>query len=566
MAEGFFLDLTVVLVLAASLGLVTHLLRQPPLLGYILTGVLLGSFGLWSLTDVEIFRSLAQVGVALLLFMVGLEMNIRDLKSVGIPSLITGAGQILFTTVLGVMIARALGFSLLAATYIALALSFSSTIIIVKLLSQKQDLGSLYGKISVGFLLVQDFVAIIALVLLSGLTGAGGEGLDIMGLVLLVGKTVLLVGNVIILSQTLIPYLVNRLARSPELLFVTSLAWAFAVAAFTASPLIGFSIEIGGFLAGLALANSVEHLQIASRIRPLRDFFILLFFVLLGLQLGFGGLEQVWVPALIFSAFVLLGNPLIILVLMALLGYRRRTSFLAGLTVAQISEFSLILIALGIRLGHLPSETLTMFTLVAIVTMTASAYLILEGDRVFRFLRPMLTPFERRKTVEARVSLSNPLKGHTVLIGGHRTAENILKALRRRDGDVLVVDYDPTVVDRLEKEHIPVLFGDIADPDIRAQAGLEEAKLIISTISDPADTKRFLEDLQHRRRGTSVIVTAQNRDEATEFYRMGADYVLLPHFVSGEHVADLLASRSLARRLAALKTEHSRELSQSLSG
>jgi Kef-type K+ transport system membrane component KefB len=557
--EGLFLDLTVLLGLAAAFGLFMHLLRQPPLLGYIATGVLIGTAGILGREEQDIMRSLAEVGVALLLFMVGLEMNIKDLKTVGTASLVTGVAQILFTTALGLLIGRALGFSLVASFYVALAVAFSSTIIIVKLLSQKHDLGSLYGKVSVGFLLVQDFVAILALVLLSGFSAAGGEvaGSDLL---IVLAKAIVLISSVIVLSQTVMPYLVDRLAKSQELLFIASLAWAFAVAAFTASPAIGFSIEIGGFLAGLALANSIEHLQIASRIRPVRDFFIVVFFVVLGMQLGFGHIEQVWLPAVVFSLLVLIGNPLIVLTLMALLGFRRRTSFLAGLTVAQISEFSLILVALGIKLGHLPPEMITMMTLVAVITMTTSAYLILEGEKVFDRVKPLLAPFQRSTTIEWRLELAGPLKDHVVVVGGHRTAENILKALEKAGERLVVVDFDPDVVERLKQEKVSIVFGDVSDSDIREEAALMEAKLVISTVPDPGDNRRLLAALRDRRRDTRVIVTAQDPREARELYEMGADYVLLPQFVSGEHIADIVTDRHFSSRIEQLKTRHLKRL------
>lgn len=558
--EGLFLNLTWMLILAAGFGLVMHYLKQPPLLGYILTGVLIGSLGLIDAHQQTIFRSLSDVGVALLLFMVGLEMNLKNIKSVGLTALITGIGQIAFTFVIGVVLAQLLGFSLLTSSYLGLALAFSSTIIIVKLLSQKQDLDSLYGKIAVGFLLVQDFVAILALILLSGFTVGSGAAPGIFDVVFILGKAALLVGTIIVLSKIILPYLVKRLARSQELLFISSIAWAFAVAAFTASELIGFSVEIGGLLAGLALANTTEHLQISSRARPLRDFFIVIFFVLLGMQLDFSFIRDIWPQALALSAFVLIGNPLIVLILMALLGYRRRTSFLAGLTVAQISEFSLILIALGFRLGHLSPEILTLVTLIAVITMSTSAYLILEGDRVYNWLRPILAPFQRTATVEQHLELPPSLSDHIVIVGAHRTAENILKALDRKQENLVVVDFDPDVVQRLGEARVPVIFGDISDPDVADQAALEKAKMIISTVSDAADTKRLLERLRKRPKKTHLLVTAQDVAEAKEFYDLGADYVLLPHFVSGDHVAGIIADREFERRLGSLKKKHLKAL------
>jgi Kef-type K+ transport system membrane component KefB/DNA-binding NarL/FixJ family response regulator len=559
LVSDIFLDLALVLVLAAVFGVGATLLRQPPILGYVAAGVLASITGLIPFAERAPFEALSQIGVALLLFIVGLEMNIRDLKTVGKSAVITGVGQIVFTSVAGYFIVRALGFAVLPSVYLAVALTFSSTIIVVKLLTEKKDLSSLYGKIAVGFLLVQDFVAVVALMFLSGF--AADSSLTNTELALFALKAVTLLGGVFLLSRYVFPKLVHRLARFPEILFVSSLAWALGLAALVGSRWFGFSIEIGGFLAGLALAGSVEHIQIGSRIRPLRDFFVTLFFVTLGFSLSLGSVGNLWGPALILSVFILLGNPIIVLILMGLLGFRRRTSFLSSITVAQISEFSLILVLLGWRLGHLPIEAVALTTMVGIITMVASTYMILHGEWLATRLDPLLRFFERSHPLERRDSLSSELSGHTVLVGCHRMGQEILKALLREKVSVVVVDFDPDIFDRLRPAKVPVVFGDISDPDVREAARIPKARMVLSTVGDIHDSLRMLASIKLLRRRPVVVLTAQDNDEAKRLYEAGADYVILPHFVSGEHIAHTLKHlhgptdfRTLGRRHRATLT------------
>ncbi|MDO8752035.1 MAG: cation:proton antiporter, partial [Candidatus Wolfebacteria bacterium] len=335
MTGGLF-ELAIIFVAAAVLGVGARLLKQPLILAYLATGVLVAALNLFHFAEGELLKTFSSLGVMLLLFLIGLEINYKTIRSVGRVSLILGLSQIGFTSLFGFLIARVFHFSTLSSLYIAVALSFSSTIIILKLLSEKGDEHSLYGRISIGFLLVQDFVAVLLLVFLTGLEGQEGFALWPALLTLLQG--ILLFSAMLFLGQRFLPVLFDLVARSQELLFLVSIAWAFLMVSLVSK--LGFSIEMGGFLAGLALANSSEHFQIAGRIKPLRDFFLLIFFVILGSSLVFSGIWAIWLPVLVLSLFVLVGNPLIVLALMGFMGYRKRTSFLTGLTVAQISEFS----------------------------------------------------------------------------------------------------------------------------------------------------------------------------------------------------------------------------------
>ncbi|MEX2054090.1 MAG: cation:proton antiporter family protein [Candidatus Colwellbacteria bacterium] len=529
-----FTEITIALVLAAAFGFIAYLLRQPPIIGFILAGLVVGLVASPDQAGIVIIENLAPIGVALLLFLVGLELNLKDLKHVGIPALITGLGQIAFTFGVGYLIASALGFALIPAIYIAIALTFSSTIIIIKLLSEKRELTSLYGRIVVGFLLIQDFVAILALVVLAGLQG---EGSSILDFALTVVRGAILV-VVTFLGSRFLPRLLDRVGRSQEMLYLFSIAWVMGVAAITEA--MGLSIEVGGFLAGVALANSSEHFQIGARMRPIRDFFLILFFVGLGTKMLVAGVAVPWLPALALSLFVLVGNPIIVMILMGSLGYGARTSFLASLTVAQISEFSLIIAALGLRLGHIDATHTALITLVGIVTIFASSYFIIYGEGIYKRLKPILKFFEFRKKLIEDTSIDRGFEDHVALIGVHRTGSSIMKTLIDNSENFVALDFDPVVVKDLKSKDIPVVYGDIGDEEIQDIVGLTKARLIISTVPNKKDNMTILKLLKNKGGDTRVVVTALSEEDAREFYKAGANYVIMPHFVGGWDLAKAL--------------------------
>ncbi|GAG16612.1 unnamed protein product, partial [marine sediment metagenome] len=255
---------------------------------------------------------------------VGLNLNPRIIRDVGKVSLVTGVGQVIFTSLIGFFIGQLLGFSTMTSIYIAIALTFSSTIIIMKLLSDKGDMETLYGRIAIGFLIVQDLIVIIILMIISSIPA----GIDFTTLAL---ETVLKGTGLLILlfliSVYIFPRLTKSIAKSQEFLLLFSIGWCFAISSLF--YYLNFSIEAGALVAGITLSLSPYHYEISSKMKPLRDFFIILFFILLGSQMVFTNISQYIIPVLIFSAFILIGNPLIVMVLMGLMGYTKRNSFLA---------------------------------------------------------------------------------------------------------------------------------------------------------------------------------------------------------------------------------------------
>lgn len=524
-----FNDLSLLLVVAAGFGVLAKLLRQPLLIGYLFAGLTLSHFNL--LSNHEIFDSLGKIGVALLLFLVGMEIKIREIPTVGKVALITGLGQIIFTSLIGFFILIVLGFSSITSIYIAIALTFSSTIIIVKLLSEKKDLNSLYGKIAVGFLLVQDLVAVIILMFLAGLKSGN---VSIFSTLFLFIKAFFLFALVWYLSKEILPKVFNKVVgHSQELLFVVSIAWALGVSTLVGGPL-GFSFEIGGFLAGLALSNVPEHLGIASKTRSLRDFFLTIFFISLGGQLLVSGVSVILPKAILISLFVIIGNPLIVMILMSLMGHKSRTSFLAAVTVAQISEFSFILMAMGKSMGHVSGSALTLVVLVGAITMTTSTYLVLNGEKIYFKFKSFLKLFEKKKTNELTFLGDAEYKDHVVLVGCDKIGNLILPYFKKRDILTVVIDFNPEVFNRLSSENVNVLLGDVTDGEVLDVAKVSDAKIIICTVPNLEENLFILNVLKTFKNRPIFIGSADTRQETIKLYEEGVDYVLNTDIIAGE--------------------------------
>ena len=546
---NIFLDLTIIICLAAVLSLIFRFLKQPEILAYILTGIIIGSFHLFQTSSQEMLQTMSQVGVTLLLFMVGLEIRISELFSIGKSLLIAAAGQIIITFLAGFAISTVFGFELLTSFYIATALTFSSTIIVIKILSDKRELHSLYAKFSVGILLAQDIVAIGLLMFLSGFTSHATSLQSLTNLLLTIIKGGILVGLVIFLSKKVFPKIIESISKSPETLFLASLAWVFGLAAVVSSPYLGFTIEIGGFLAGLALANTMANYQIIAKAKTLRDFFIVIFFVLLGVQMSFGSVYSIIIPAIILSLFVILIKPFLVIIVMAAMGYRKRTAFLTGLSLSQISEFSLVVIFVGYKLGAFDQSMVSLVTLVGLISFFVSSYALINSKKLYRILAGSLSFLERASVKKDEISeneenLEN-LTDHVVVIGGDQMGQSIMEALEDMNMEVVLVDFDPSIVAKLKSKNIHRLFGDIADLDIQERAKLDEAKVVISTIPDLEDNLLLLKELKHENRKAKIVVMALDSRDARILYKEGADYVILPHLAGGRQIAKIILENHL---------------------
>ncbi len=541
-AENIFTEMALILAISAVLGAVAIKLKQPLIVAFIAVGILVGPAGLDLVTAEEPLHLLAEIGIAVLLFAVGLKLDLHLIRSMGRVALATGMGQVLFTSVVGFLIALGLGMSLVGALYVAVALTFSSTIIIVKLLSDKREIDALHGRIAIGFLIVQDIAVVLAMI---GLTALGaGEAADHVSVAFLLTflRGAVFIAALGVLMRYVLPNLLAHLARSQELLILFAIAWAVLLAA--AGDYLGFSMEVGAFLAGVSLASTHYREAIGSRLVTLRDFLLLFFFINLGAQLDLSTLGSQLGASLIFSAFVLIGNPLIVMTIMGYMGYRKRTGFLAGLTVAQISEFSLILGALGVSLGHIDMDTMGLITLVGLITIGLSTYMILYSHQIYNRIAPYLSIFERKIPHRERDEDSSAAAGEfdIILFGLGRYGRNIARNLQHRRRSVLGVDFDPQVVAECRREGLAVRYGDAEDPEILEHLPLANASWVVNSSPGRDVNLVLLKSLKERGYGGKIVLTAHNLAEAEAFKAAGADKVLWPFIDAAEQAVDALSS------------------------
>jgi len=543
-----FTEFASLLALAAVVGFAGMLLRQPLIVSFIAVGLIAGPSVLDIVQSEAKIGLLSELGIAVLLFLVGIKLDVKLIRSLGPVSLLTGLGQVAFTSVFGFAIGLALGLGAVTSLYVAVALTFSSTIIIVKLLSDKREIDSLHGQIALGFLIVQDLVVVLAMIVLSAIgIGAGGDGHGGGSVPRVLGAGLAMVGVVILLVRYVATPLTERLARSQELLMIFAIAIAALFAAV--GHVVGLGKEVGGLLAGVALASTPYRETIAARLAPLRDFLLLFFFIALGSALDLSLLGTHVTGAIVFSVFVLIGNPLIVLIIMGALGYRRRTGFLAGLTVAQISEFSLIFVAMGVSLGHLRPDTLGLVTMVGLVTIAASTYMITYSHRLYALFDPWLGIFERKGTPrEPSEATGDDAHGPAVILFGlGRFGTAIGLRLKRRGIRVLGVDFNPMAVRRWRELGLEAEFGDAIDAGFVDELPLGRADWIVSTVpihptslsqEDPRETL-----IQITRRAGfrgRIAVASHDPDETAELMASGADLVLEPFQDAADRAAELL--------------------------
>jgi Kef-type K+ transport system membrane component KefB len=524
-----FTEMAVLLFTAAIIAAIGVRLRQPLIVSFIAVGILVGPSVLGWVSANDQVDLLAKLGIALLLFVVGLKLDLHIIRTMGPVALATGLGQVFFTSIVGYIIAIALGMASVTALYVAVSLTFSSTIIIVKLLSDKREVDTLHGRIAIGFLIVQDIVVVMVLI---GLTALGGAS-DVASLgqetIEVLAKGGLFIIAIGILMRYVLTPLLHQLARSPELLVLFAIAWAVALGATGAH--LGYSKEVGAFLAGVSLASTPYREAIGARLVSLRDFLLLFFFIDLGAGLELATLDAQVLPAMLFSLFVLIGNPLIVMTILGAMGYRKRTGFLAGLTVAQISEFSLILGALGLSLGHIDTDTMGLITLVGLITISASTYMILYSHPLYEWISPWLGMFERLRPYreEIRDATADKSEVDVILFGLGRFGSGIAQELRKRGHRVLGLDFDPDLVRQQERFRYTVRYGDAEDLEFLATLPLGQVRWIISSVREMSVNLALLHGLREQGYKGRVAVTAHSNPHAEKLHQAGADQVLIPY-------------------------------------
>jgi Kef-type K+ transport system membrane component KefB len=523
-----FSEFALLLLISAAAGALAVRLRQPVLIAYIVVGIAAGPAVFGLVTAHDQIDLLAQVGVAVLLFLVGLKLDLQHVRHIGPVALATGLGQLGFTIAVGFGLILLLGKGTMEALYVAVALTFSSTIIIVKLLSDKRELDALHGRIAVGFLIVQDLAVVLAMMAMSALRDSGdGDAATIA--FSLAWRVVAAAVLMFALMRYLLPRIVNAMAQSQELLLIFAIAWGTGLAALGAWA--GFSKEAGAFLAGFSLASTAYRDAISARLSGIRDFLLLFFFIDLGAKLDFSTLGGELLPAVVLSLFVLIGNPLIVMAIMGWMGYRKRTGFLAGLTVAQISEFSIIFVAMGISLGHVGVGALGLTTLVGLVTIALSTYLILYSHPLYERVAPWLDLFERRRP-HRELAVELQRKGvdqpEVIVFGLGRYGGRLALGLREAGIAVLGVDFDPEVARAKRRQGIPVRYGDGIDAEFLDGLPLAGTAWIVSTLPDLASNRTLLHELRERRYAGELAFVAREESDGSALKQAGAPTVLYP--------------------------------------
>jgi Kef-type K+ transport system membrane component KefB len=524
---GAFGEFSLLLIISAFAGAIALLLRQPVLIAYIVVGIVVGPAVLGIVHAHEQIELLAQIGVSVLLFVVGLKLDLKHIRHIGPVAVATGLGQLAFTIFFGFLIITVLGKSLMEAIYVAVALTFSSTIIIVKLLSDKREIDSLHGRIAVGFLIVQDLAVVVAMMVMSTLRTGDLGWFDLMTSL---SMRLLIAGvAMFILMRYVLPKLVAKMASSMELLLIFAIAWGMSLAAL--GEWAGFSKEAGAFLAGFSLASTDFRDAINARLTAIRDFLLLFFFIELGSKLDFSTLGDEITPAIILSLFVLIGNPLIVMAIMGFMGYRKRTGFLAGLTVAQISEFSIVFVAMGITLGHIGVEALGLTTLVGVVTIAVSTYMILYSHKLFTLLEPLLGIFERKVTFREMTGEAPHeihFKPDVIVFGLGRYGGRLASGLSQADIKVLGVDFDPEAIRKFKRDGFEVRFGDGIETALLESLPLKDTRWIVSTIPDLTSNQLLLEGLRSFGFKGELAVVAREDSIGVALKAMGVPNVLYP--------------------------------------
>jgi len=535
-----FAQLSVVIVLATVVALIMRVLKQPLLIGHIITGIIVGPSVFSLVDDHNLFQVYSDIGIALLLFIIGLELNAAVIRRLGKVVIFTAIALLITVGCLGFIAADLTGFTRTEGLIIGLSLFFSSTIIIAKVLSDKRELTRLHGQLAIGIILIDDIVATFALLFVAA---GGGHSLTTGEIGTLVLKGVGLAALGVVIGAKVLPKLSKFIAASQELLFLFAIAWGFGVATIVSKA--GFSIEIGALFAGVMLAHLPYAAEIGARLKPLRDFFIVLFFVVLGEGLAFSDFSAVIGPALIFSAIVIVAKPLIVMTSLGAMRYTKRTSFKTAVNLSQVSEFSIVLVVLATSTGMVEPKVSVAITLVALITIALSTYLMKYDNVLYAKLERLLQVFEQPLTRERE----NKVKTYPLILFGYKKGgHEFVKTFRNIKKPFVVVDYSPDVIEFLTRQHIECLYGDATDNELLLELHLSKAQLIVSTITDQPTNVSLLKYAMRHNKDISFICHAEDYNQAAELYKHGAAYVILPHFIGSERMSNFLNRNGLNKK------------------
>lgn len=557
MAELAFLkDIGLIIIAATVLAILSGKLKQPLILGYVLAGIMVVPFigffrelvlnsglvpepirlligPLTLISDPEPIQILSELGIAFLLFIVGLELDFKRIAQVGIKSSAIGVVQVILTAAAGYGIGLLLGFGKMESLYIGLVISFSSTMIVAKLLGEQKELDSVHGELVLVVLIIQDILAVIALSLL-----VGGGSVELVAMPSIIFNGLLLVGIAYVVYKFALPAFLKEAVQSTELIFISALTTMFFFSAV--ATYLGYSFAIGGFIAGVALSTTKYSHEITGRIKPLKDFFLVLFFVTLGMQMVFKDFAQILIPLAVLLLAVLLLKPLLIFLIAKQFRYSNRTAFFAGAQLGQVGEFSLVLAAQGMVFHHITQSMFSMLISLTIITMVLTAYMIKYDDSLYNnFFARLLRPFDRRK-IKEQSEIKEQLSNHIIIFGLHRMTEKIISGLMGSGQKFVVVDHNPEKAKNLAERKINYVCSDMTNLEVYEILNIPKARVIISTVHNLAANIGVIRKVKRLNSKAIVMVASNNEEEALRLYDAGADFVIIPQILGGQKVVDYL--------------------------
>lgn len=537
--DSVFESLSLIIAVAAGLALLMRLIGQPLIIGHIVTGIIVGPAVFRIGNTPDVFNVFSEIGIALLLFIIGLSLNPRVIKDVGKTAGGIGAIQVIIIGILGWAAGIWLNLSSAESLFFGIALAFSSTIIALKLLSDKHETSRLYGRITTGILLTQDIIATFALLFAAS---ASSHEFAVGSLLGVVVKGLVLGAAIYWFANSFLPRWSKQIATSQEFLFLFAIGWALGVSALFVKA--GLSLEIGALFGGICLSSLPYTEEISARLRPVRDFFVVVFFITLGTGLSFSNLPRLLPAILVGSLIVMAIKPIVVLIGMELAGYSKRTSFKTASAVGQASEFSVVLAVLGVNHDLIGQDVAVALTFITLISIAGSAYLILFSDKLYAKTEKYLDYFMRgRPRLEHEKHKSYEL----VLFGYQKGGHEFINTFKQLGRSFVVVDYDPEIIESLEKQKIDCLYGDATDPELLEEAGADKAKLVISAVTDHKANIMLLDYIARKNPSAVIICQADYIKDALELYDHGANYVMLPHYIGSEQIGAFIKKSELKR-------------------
>ncbi len=545
MASNFLRDVGIAVTSAGALGFSVYKLRLPLLLGYLVAGVALGPhLGFGVIESQETITILAEIGLVFLMYILGMEIDVRKLLTAGKAVFVNGVTQFLGCCALSFGVFSLLGFGgRFTPVYLAVAASLSSTLIVVKLLSERMELDTLSSRITLGILVLQDVWAIAFLAAQPNLSNFH------LGLLLLsLLRAGLLVGVAAVLAKYFLPYVFKKIAVQAELTLIVAMGWCFLIAGV--ASFLGLSLEMGALIAGVSIASFPYHVQIAVKISSLRDFFVTLFFVALGLQIPVPTAEVLRM-SLAIVGFTLISRVLTVYPVLYLMKHGNRGSLVPGINLSQVSEFSLVILSLGVSYGHISSDLLSAFIIALVFTALLSSLLIPRSHQIYRGLNPLLEKLGLRDRIDFEDASggSKESGAKIVFLGFYREASSLLHEIERRPGapglsEILVVDINPETIGKLKAKGLAVHYADIGHSDTLGHLELADARVVISTIPDSVlrgtSNLKLLRTVKELAPRAKILLTAETSSGAEVLYQNGADYVCLPRLLGAKAIADVL--------------------------